>query len=834
MGLVDRFERLLDRVMPPPDEAVRAVRRGVALLERGDVRAALACASEARRVAPSWPPAMLLAVDALEAGGSPGEALAVLDAFGADADLPTEALGRVVALAAAVGDVRRAHDVERASRGRPARDAAGLARRFLVAAERFEARGEVAAAVHFARAAVSADPASVSASALLVLARAAAAEGDVARAGELLARAVAVLDPSDGAANAAAGSVAAGIGRHDVALRCLRRAWICGAGDAAWLLALEGLDVPDDAMVARARASLDAGPASVLRALEGLRRGAPTADLDTVHAADVPDGVWSIAIGAALAHAPATAARWAREAPERLLAPEVRALDDAPMLPSAAAASLALALRAPVTQPFAAARLTDVCATAWGASVDALLAGFAAFAAAYPASASAATAASALRAGLDAPVRLAILGEFSAGKSSVVNRWTGAAVSAVGVLPTTARVIWVRRGVEGGRVVDGRGGLREGPIEALPRVLAAAEADGAPASHVELFHPSATLADVELLDTPGSNAAEGADPAATARALELADLALWVFDASQAGKATEREAIAAVERAGVPVLPVLHKIDRVGAAGADIVARTLAAETDGAVVVLAAMSARTGEGWDAFTTMVRERVIERGDGWKRLRATTRLRSVLEPLRADLEAAEAADVERRRTRALLVEAIAALRRAVSSRTDAIRREVRAVMRDRWSGLRGAGGAPSEVVLRDLVGELSHRVVERERALLAKERADVVDLAERAGVVGVEAAVLLTAPADREVRAAVHDGVRDAVDDAMRPSSLGGARPEPPTFDTVDPWGELLRAVDDAAHEPDASRIALRAAVRAAERCVSAWHERLSRGLRAQSS
>ena len=830
MGLVDRFERLLDRIMPPPEEAVRALRRGEGLLAHGDVRAALSLAAEAHRVAPGWLGPMVLRSDALAADGQPGEALRVLDDAARDRELPAEVLGRVAALAASVGDVARALEVERRTRGRVVVDPKGLAGHFLLAAERFEAAGESEAASRFARAATILDPAR--SPAWLLLARAAMAVEDPSRARRLLGRAVLSIDPSDGPTNHAAGSLAWRLDDRALAVRCLRRAWVCGEEGAAPLLVVALTAADDAAAIERVTRGLERPLARVVAALGVLARGEVLGAREAVGAEEVPEALWRYAIELAVKSDLALAVRWATEAPERPGSAEVLALASAAEAlergeVASAADKLSLPLSSAVTRARAAALMARSFELAWGASLDALLAGLAGWLRSRaPADEALAASLDALRRSLDEPLRVALLGEFSAGKSTVVNAWVGAALSAVGVLPTTARVYWLRQGEARARVLDARGGLREGPIGALPEALRAIEAEGQAVAHVELFHPSGALAHLELLDTPGSNATDGVDPSITRHALELADVALWVFDARQAGKQSELEALRAVRAEGVPVLGAINKADVVGAEGVAEVVRSLHDALGSEAPLLGSFSAREAmadhgaPGWGEFRASVGERIIARRDAWKRLRASARLRGMLSEVRRAREAEEAREATRRGVEAQLVDALATLREELARRATRVRREVAASLREQWTSLRGRESAPSDEVLNDVVSELVHRCLQRERAELAELRAEVEALAVAAGAVRPGLGAVFTAPVDGVIRAAVSEGVRDALDQALRPSVLGqSAGAAAQGLDIGDPWREVSGALDATRAPTDLPTVMFSVALDAALECTS---------------
>jgi tetratricopeptide (TPR) repeat protein len=169
----------------------------------------------------------------------------------------------------------------------------------------------------------------------------------------------------------------------------------------------------------------------------------------------------------------------------------------------------------------------------------------------------------ALRDELDRPLLLAILGEFNAGKSTLVNAFLGADVAPTGILPTTATLNVLRGGAERlVRVVRKDGTTREGEHGALRALLAEAEAEGAIVDRVEITLPSELLERVWVLDTPGSNAPNPEHEALAQEALRRADVALWVFDAGQAGKATEGRILAGIRASKREVIAALNKTDR--------------------------------------------------------------------------------------------------------------------------------------------------------------------------------------------------------------------------------------------------------------------------------
>lgn len=174
------------------------------------------------------------------------------------------------------------------------------------------------------------------------------------------------------------------------------------------------------------------------------------------------------------------------------------------------------------------------------------------------------------------PVRLAVVGEFNAGKSTFVNALIGQDVAPTGVLPTTATLHHLRYGadplarIELSTRADGDGAKSESSAAPRTRIVPLAELRktieslGEAAVHrVDIELPFAFLTRVEILDTPGFNAPNQRHTEAARRALEEADLLLWLLDASQPLKQSERVVLEEARAARIPIQILIGKSDRI-------------------------------------------------------------------------------------------------------------------------------------------------------------------------------------------------------------------------------------------------------------------------------
>jgi cellulose synthase operon protein C len=164
------------------------------------------------------------------------------------------------------------------------------------------------------------------------------------------------------------------------------------------------------------------------------------------------------------------------------------------------------------------------------------------------------------------PVRVAIVGEFNAGKSTFINALIGQDVAPTGVLPTTATLHHLRYAPDPiARVLFAP--PHEPPerivrVEDLRATLKSVEND--PVRRVEILLPIASLTRVEILDTPGFNAPDKRHAEVAREAFEEADAAIWLLDAAQPLKQTERAVLEEAKAARLPVQMLVNKADRLG------------------------------------------------------------------------------------------------------------------------------------------------------------------------------------------------------------------------------------------------------------------------------
>lgn len=137
---------------------------------------------------------------------------------------------------------------------------------------------------------------------------------------------------------------------------------------------------------------------------------------------------------------------------------------------------------------------------------------------------------------LDELFLLVVVGEFNSGKSEFINALLGEAVLEVGVTPTTTRINVIRYGPEVSHTVQ---------EAALLAVTA----------------PVDLLRDINIVDTPGTNAIQREHEAITREFVPRSDIILFVTSADRPFTESERAFLEQIRNWGKKVVVVVNKID---------------------------------------------------------------------------------------------------------------------------------------------------------------------------------------------------------------------------------------------------------------------------------
>lgn len=165
----------------------------------------------------------------------------------------------------------------------------------------------------------------------------------------------------------------------------------------------------------------------------------------------------------------------------------------------------------------------------------------------------------------DGPLRVAVFGVFSAGKSSLLNALLGTELLKTGLVPVTCALTRIEWGSSASATVRFSGGAHKevGP-EALARWTDQAEReDGDTVEEVVLRLPHPLLKRLTFLDTPGFNSGSDLHELVAEKVVAECDVVLWVFNATKSGSEIERRELHHIERSAGKAIGVLSQIDKV-------------------------------------------------------------------------------------------------------------------------------------------------------------------------------------------------------------------------------------------------------------------------------
>lgn len=159
---------------------------------------------------------------------------------------------------------------------------------------------------------------------------------------------------------------------------------------------------------------------------------------------------------------------------------------------------------------------------------------------------------------------LVVLGEFNHGKTTFVNALLGAPVLPMGVTPTTAVIHQVVHGVRGAKAVAEEGAVKGVSFDEVGQYVVGGNAVTDGVRYLEVSYPSSLLeGGVVLVDTPGVNDLNSTRAEITYSYVPRADAILFLLDAGQILKESERTFLAnkLLAQSRDKVLFVINKID---------------------------------------------------------------------------------------------------------------------------------------------------------------------------------------------------------------------------------------------------------------------------------
>lgn len=159
------------------------------------------------------------------------------------------------------------------------------------------------------------------------------------------------------------------------------------------------------------------------------------------------------------------------------------------------------------------------------------------------------------------PMKIAIIGQFSSGKSTFLNALLGQSILPSGITPITAKICHITYGVNYAlEITYKNGNTATKPLSYLAQV---STAENAKIAFYKLYAPLPLLKSINFLDTPGFNSLNQSDTDTTNAMLENVDGIIWLTLIDNVGKQSEKEIILShIKRYASKSLCVLNQKDR--------------------------------------------------------------------------------------------------------------------------------------------------------------------------------------------------------------------------------------------------------------------------------
>ena len=140
------------------------------------------------------------------------------------------------------------------------------------------------------------------------------------------------------------------------------------------------------------------------------------------------------------------------------------------------------------------------------------------------------------------PMEVAIVGQFSSGKSTFLNALLSKDVLPTGITPVTSKVIYINYGEEHRLKVTYTSGVHEYfPIEEIARFSDQRLKSMDDIKYLSIYLPSEILKELSFVDTPGLNSQSQSDTQSTKKVFQDVGGIIWLSMMDNAGKRSEQE-----------------------------------------------------------------------------------------------------------------------------------------------------------------------------------------------------------------------------------------------------------------------------------------------------
>lgn len=165
------------------------------------------------------------------------------------------------------------------------------------------------------------------------------------------------------------------------------------------------------------------------------------------------------------------------------------------------------------------------------------------------------------------PLKVVLMGEVKAGKSTLINAIIGEEVSPVGVTETTSVIMDISHSIEKSGVIHWKDGSKKSLT--IPNIYQLLKDNihtptfYSEIESVKLTFPFDNLQSIQLIDTPGMETITSSNNEITKKFIQKADVVLWVLSAHHIGQINIEDQILEVADYGKPVVILINRMDQI-------------------------------------------------------------------------------------------------------------------------------------------------------------------------------------------------------------------------------------------------------------------------------